>query len=140
MDSSEMGGKAFLAIAAAALTVIGVAALAAFFAARDEATVPQGEGPGEARAPGAQPAVKPGNVVLLHSDERLTSELRALAARIAGRPSAALEAAGQAVLVQRRPNLDVPVTAVTASRMLTAGGAGDPQLRSFIEYWLGRAP
>ena len=141
MGSSEMGAKAFLAIAAALLAVIGVAALAAFFASRDDATLPQGSSgvPGVVRAPGSQPEVRPGNVVLLHSDERLTSELRALAARTAGRPSPELEAAGQAVLVQRRPNLAAPVTAVTASRRLEATGADDPELRSFIEYWLGRA-
>ena len=136
--SSQMGAKAFLAIAAAVLAVIGVAAIAAIFAARDDATVPQQEGPGDARPPGARPAVKPGNVVLLYSDERLTRELRALAARIAGDPTPALVAAGQAVLPERRPNLAAPVTAITASRMLEAAGARDPRLRSFIEYWLGR--
>jgi hypothetical protein len=82
--------------------------------------------------------VRPGNVVLLHSDERLTRELRLLAERMAGPPDAALEAAGQAVLVQQRPNLGVPVTAVTATRMLEAAGPDDPALEAFIEYWLGR--
>lgn len=141
MGSSEMGAKAFLAIAAAVVAVIGVAALAAFFVSRDEATVPQqGEVPGVARAPGSRPAVKPGNILLLYSDERLTGELRALAARSAGEPSPALEAAGQAVLLERRPNLTAPVTAVTASRELEATAPEDPKLQSFIEYWLGRPP
>lgn len=140
MGSSDMGSKAVLAIAAVVLTVIGLAGLAAFFASRDEATVPQeGEGPGLERPANVQPQVKAGNVVLLHSDERLTSDLRALAARLAGEPSPALEAAGQAVIVQRRPNLRVPVTAVTATRRLEAQGPRDPALKSFIEYWLGRA-
>jgi hypothetical protein len=141
MGSSEIGAKAFLAIAATAVAVIGVAALAAFFVSRDDATVPQDDGgPGVARDANARPQVKPGNVVLLYSDERLTSDLRALAARIAGEPSAALRAAGQAVLVERRPNLTVPVTAVTATRRLRAAGPGDPALESFVEYWLGRGP
>jgi hypothetical protein len=141
MGSSEIGAKALLAIAAAVLGVIGVAALAAFFVSRDDATVPQQDaGPGVERAPGARPAVRPGNVVLLYSDERLTSDLRALAARTAGEPSPALEAAGQAVVLRRRPNLRTPVTAVTASRRLTATAADDPRLESFIEYWLGKAP
>jgi hypothetical protein len=140
MGSSEIGAKAFLAIAAMVLAVIGVAALAAFFVARDDSTIPQqGGGPGVVRKPGSQPAVKPGNVVLLYSDERLTSDLRALAARTAGAPSPALEAAGQAVLLERRPNLRLPVTAVTATRMLTAAGPDDQRLAAFIEYWLGRA-
>ena len=135
-----MGARAFLAIAATVVAVIGVAALAAFFVARDDATVPQDDAPGVQRPAGAQPAVKPGNVVLLYSDERLTSDLRAFAARIAGDPDPTLEAAGQAVLVQRRPNLRVPVTAVTTKRELQARGPADPALDEFVEYWLGRAP
>jgi hypothetical protein len=141
MGSSQMGAKACLAIVAATVAVIGVAALAAFFVSRDDATVPQGDGgPGVARETNADPQVKPGNVVLLYSDERLTSGVRALGRRIAGEPSAALQAAGQAALVQRRPNLTVPVTAVTASRRMEATGPDDPALESFVEYWLGRTP
>jgi len=135
MGSPQIGAKALLAIAATVLAVVGVAALAAFFVSRDDATVPQdADAPGTERASGAQPAVKPGNVVLLYSDERLTSDLRALAARTAGVPSAALEAAGQAVLVQRRPNRTVPVTAVTATHELAAVAPRDPKLAAFIEY------
>jgi len=141
MGSSQIGAKAFLAIAAAVVAVIGVAALAAFFVSRDDATVPQdAHGPGVERTANTQPQVRPGNVVLLYSDERLTRDVRAFAARIAGEPSAALQAAGQAVLVQRRPNLTVAVTAVTASRRLEATGPDDPALESFVEYWLGRTP
>ncbi len=141
MGSPQLGAKAFLAIAAIVLAVIGVAALAAFFVSRDDATLPQeGGGPGVERPIGADPRVEPGNVVLLYSDERLTSALRALAARTAGAPSAALAAAGQAVLLDRRPNLTVPVTAVTATRMLEATAPADRQLESFVEYWLGRTP
>jgi hypothetical protein len=135
-----MAGKALLALGTVVLTVLLVAAAAAFFVARDDATVPRTtqSGPGEARPAGATPTVRPGNVVLLHSDERLTRELRLFAERMAGPPDAALVAAGQAVLVQQRPNLDVPVTAVTATRMLEAEGADDPRLEQFVEYWLGR--
>ena len=99
----------------------------------------QVDGPGVARGANADPGVKPGNVVLRYSDERLTRDLQVLAARIAGEPSPALVAAGQAVLVQREPNLRVPVVALTATRRLQAGGPRDPALRSFVEYWLGRA-
>jgi len=137
-----MGARAFLALGAALLAVVGVAALTAFFVSRDDATVPQDSSnpsPGVARAAGTQPRVRAGNVMLLYSDERLTSGLRGLAGRTAGPPDPALEAAGQAVLVQRRPNLRVPVTAVTASRRLEASGPDDPALEAFIEYWLGRA-
>jgi len=136
-----MAGRALYVVGTIVLTVLLVAGAAAFFVSRDEPTVPRTSqsGPGEPRA-GAQPQVRvrPGNVGLLYSDERLTSQLRELAEQTAGPPDPALEAAGQAVLVQRRPNLDVPVTAVTATRILEAAGPDDPALRSFIEYWLGR--
>ncbi len=135
-----MAGKALYVIATIVLTVLLVAGAAAFFVSRDEATVPRpaDSGPGVARPASAEPTVRPGNVVLLHSDERLTRELRELAERIAGPPDAALQAAGQAVLVAQRPNLDVAVTAVTATRMLEATGPDDPALEAFVEYWLGR--
>ena len=84
-----------------------VAGAAAFFVvARRRDGPADDERPGRAsrarRAPTPDVRVRPGNVVLLHSDERLTLELRELAERIAGPPDEALEAAGQAVLVQQR--------------------------------------
>jgi hypothetical protein len=135
-----MAGKLLPALATIVLTVLLVAGAAAFFVSRDDATVPRttASGPGVARPAGAQPRVQPGNVVLLHSDERLTLDLRRLAERIAGPPDPALTDAGQAVLVQQRPNLRVAVTAVTATRMLEAAGPDDPALEQFVEYWLGR--
>ena len=135
-----MPGKAFAAIATILLTVLLVGGAAAFFVSRDDSTIPgtAQAGPGVARPAGAEPNVRPGNVVLLHSDERLTLDLRRLAERTAGPPDPTLTAAGQAVLVQQRPNLEAPVTAVTATRMLEASGPDDPALEQFVEYWLGR--
>ncbi|HEV2775238.1 MAG TPA: hypothetical protein VGV90_06585 [Solirubrobacteraceae bacterium] len=135
-----MAGKAIAALATVVLTVVLVAGAAAFFVSRDDATVPGAgqEGPGVARPAGAEPRVRPGNVMLLHSDERLTLDLRRLAERIAGPPDPALTEAGQAVLVRQRPNLQAAVTAVTATRMLEADGPDDPALEAFTEYWLGR--
>lgn len=140
MRSSGFGGTVAVTIGAALLAVVGVAALAAFFVSRDDATVPQDEGgPGIERASNRDPQVKPGNVVLLFSDERLTSDLRELAERTAGKPDPALEAAGQAVLLDRRPNMKVPVTAVTSKRLLQAAAPDDAKLQAFIEFWLGKA-
>ncbi len=139
-----MTGKALLTLATVALTLVLVGGVALFFMSRDDSTVPHdaSTGPGVARsgAVATEPKVKAGNVVLLHSDERLTRSLRDLAERIAGPSDPALVAAGQAVIEQQRPNLSVPVTAVTATRMLEASGPDDPVLQRFIEYWLGRAP
>jgi hypothetical protein len=135
-----MAGKVAAVVATIVLTVLLVAGAAAFFVSRDDATVPRTgkSGPGVARPAGAEPRVRPGNVVLLHSDERLTLDLQRLAERIAGPPDPALTQAGQAVLVQQLPNLTVPVTAVTATRTIEASGSGDPALEAFVEYWLGR--
>jgi len=135
-----MAGKALYVVGTLVLTVLLVVGAAAFFVSRDDATVPRTtqSGPGEPRPAGAEPKVRPGNIVLLHSDERLTRQLRELAERMAGPPDEALTAAGQAVLVQQRPNLDVAVTAVTATHMLPAPSPDDPALQAFIEYWLGR--
>lgn len=139
-----MAGKALLTLGTIVLTIVLVGAVALFFVSRDESTVPHdaSSGPGVARtgAVASEPKVRAGNVVLLHSDERLTKELRDLAGRIAGPSDPSLVAAGQAVVEQQFPNLSVPVTAVTATRMLEASSPGDPELERFIEYWLGREP
>lgn len=135
-----MPRNALLALAVLVAAVIGVAAVAAVLAARDDSTITRPAGPGVARPAGARPRVSAGNVVLLYSDERLTRRLRELAADVGGPPDRALVAAGQAVLVSRRPNLRVPVVAVTATRRLDAGGPDDPALRAFVEFWLGREP
>jgi len=135
-----MPRKAILALAVAVAAVVGVAGGAALLAARDDATVTRSAGPGVARAASATPHVDDGNVVLLYSDERLTRRLRELALDIAGPSDGPLVAAGQAVLVRRRPGLRVPVVAVSASRRLDASGPDDPALRTFVEYWLGREP
>ncbi len=134
-----MRAKALLALGATLLAVIGVAALAAFFVSRDDATVPRPDAvaPGAPRAPGSEPDVRPGNVVLLYGDERLTRRLEALAERSAGAPSPALAAAGQAVLVRLRTGLRSPVVAVSATHELEASSPDDPALRGFIEHWLG---
>jgi hypothetical protein len=141
-----MPRNAILALVVVLAAVVGIGAVVAVLAARDDSTVSSSGGPGVARSTAAtQPGlvaenqpVRPGNVLLFYSDERLTRGLRELAREIGGTPSAALEAAGQLVTVQRRPNQRVPVVALTATRRLEASGPDDPPLRAFIEYWLGR--
>jgi hypothetical protein len=133
-----MARKAVLALAVVAAAALGIFAIAALLASRDNSTVTPDAGPGVVRPAASRPVVAPGNVVLLYSDERLTSDLRALAADIGGPPDPALVAAGQAVVVRHRLNQRVPVIAVTAKRRLDASAPGDPALRAFAEYWLGR--
>jgi hypothetical protein len=135
-----MARNAILGLLVVVAAVLGIAVLAAVFAARDDATVAPSAGPGVARPAGATPRVAGGNVALLYSDERLTRRVRQLAVDIAGPANPSLVAAGQAVIVSRRPNIPVPVIAVSATRRLDASGPDDPALRGFIEYWLGREP
>ncbi|MEY2515561.1 MAG: hypothetical protein QOJ89_2919 [bacterium] len=121
------------------VAVAGVAGVVAILNARDDSTIgADAAGPGVQRAAGARPVVAPGNVVLLYSDERLTSALRSLALDTGGPATPAVRAAGQAVIVRRMADLRVPVVALTSKRRLDAGGPDDPQLRAFIEHWLGR--
>jgi hypothetical protein len=143
-----MRDRLIVGLVAVVAAAAGIAGVAALLASRDDSTVAKRGGPGVARttAPtqrglvGENQAIRPGNVVLFYSDERLTQGLRDLAREIGGTPSAALLAAGQVVTVQRRPNQRVGVIALTATRRLEANGPGDAALRAFIEYWLGRKP
>lgn len=129
-----------VAIGVLVVAAAGAVGVMVLLNARDDATVPRSEGPGVKRVRGARPAVAPGNVVLLYSDERLTAALRELALDTGGPATPELEAAGQAVLVVRQPGLRVAVVALTTDRRLDAGGPEDPRLRAFIEYWLGHRP
>ena len=91
------------------------------------------------RAPGRRRACRAPGQRRPAAQRRAPDVAAARARRAHGRPAGrGAAAAGQAVLVRQRPNLDVPVTAVTARRMVEASGPDDPALEAFIEYWLGR--
>jgi hypothetical protein len=129
---------ALLALVALVLAIAGVAAAFAFFSSKDDATVTRSGRLGSVRPAGDKPAVRDGNVLLLHLRRGEGRALRRLADDIAGPPNAQLEAAGQAVLVRRDATLAVPIVAVTATRRLEAERADDPALVRFVESWLGR--
>jgi hypothetical protein len=111
-----------------------------FFTTRDDATTsaPAAAAPGVTNAAPTpyDPDLRRGNVVLVAGPAQMDAA-RALAQDVAGPPDAALRAAGQAVLVRR--GAAAGVTAYAAGRRLTAAAASDPGLRTFVEYWLGRA-
>jgi hypothetical protein len=130
--------RAVIALAVLVLGAAGAIAALAVLNGRDDASVQRSTGPGDERGAGARPAVAPGNVLLLYSDERETAALRALALRTGGRETPALVGAGQAVIVRRRPGLRTPVLALSTHRRLDAAGPADPRLRTFVEYWLAR--
>jgi hypothetical protein len=131
-------GRPLLALGALVLAIAGVVAALQFFSSKDDATVTRSGGPGSARPAGDTPAVRDGNVLLLHRRPGDARALRALADDVAGPSSAKLQAAGQAVLVRRDPALAVPIIALTATRRIESQRADDPALVQFVEYWLGR--
>jgi hypothetical protein len=111
-----------------------------FFTARDDATtsVPEAAAPGQPfRGAAPLPAdLRRGNVVVV-ADAGNALGAKQVAADVAGPADPALRAAGQAVRVQRSRRAGV--TAYAEGRALTVSSAADPQLRAFLEYWLGRA-
>ncbi|QEC49097.1 hypothetical protein FSW04_16950 [Baekduia soli] len=116
-----------------------------FFTTRDDATTSAPVAPAE---PGtALTAATPydrdlrlGNVVLAAAPAQFAAA-HALADDLAGRPTAALRRAGQAVLVRHAPDgAAAPgITAYARGRTAQADAATDPGLRTFVDYWLGRA-
>jgi hypothetical protein len=84
-------------------------------------------------------ALELGNVVLSYGDSRLAPALRALARDVAGPFSSALAAAGQAVILDRRRSTGGQgVTASAWRHLLRVASPSDPELRRFVEFWLGR--
>lgn len=78
-----------------------------------------------------------GDVVVMYGTRRPPDALRQLAGTVAAPFSPALAAAGQAVILARRPGTR-GLLAVAWTRIISARSASEPQLRSFILLWLGR--
>jgi hypothetical protein len=78
-----------------------------------------------------------GDVILFYGGARPPSELRAVQDDISGPFDAEVAAAGQQVILARRPGTD-GVVAAAWRRLLRAPDAGDPRLRTFAEAWIGR--
>jgi hypothetical protein len=133
--------RAGLLALAVLVALAGVVGLVAFLQSRDESTVDQSEAsaPGVADPALTQRTLAQGNVILTYRQRGQREQLRALAEEIAGPPDQALVHAGQAVLVQARPSGGGGVVAQAFERRFETATAGDPQLRDFVEYWLGRA-
>ena len=81
-------------------------------------------------------ALELGNVVVMYGTRRPPRDLRRLAASIAAPFTPALAAAGQAVILARRPGTR-GLLALAWTRLLHVRSAADHQLRSFILLWLG---
>ena len=133
--------RSVVAVLTVAVALAGTVGLIAFFQSRDDANMSSGAtaAPGQAAPEENDPRLASGNVILTYRRAEDGAVLRALAEETAGPPDPALEEAGAAVIVLRRPNQSAgPVVAHAVGRRLVTQAADDPQLRQFIEYWLGR--
>jgi len=81
-------------------------------------------------------ALESGNVVIVTAGGP-QAEVRALAREVAGPFTPELAAAGQTVLLTARPGTE-GVTALAWRHMQQVDQPGDPRLREFVEFWLGR--
>jgi hypothetical protein len=82
-------------------------------------------------------ALELGDVILFYDASTPPAALRSLQRDVSGPFDAEVAAAGQQVILARRPGTS-GVTAAAWRRLLRAGGASDPQLRAFAEAWIGR--
>lgn len=146
MTGAGTGARVLRGGAVAVLVLAGLALALWFFTAQDDATTraPDAAVPGTAAADPPQWAqeLRGGNLVISVTDATTAADARALARDVAGTPSdsADLRAAGQSIRVARVLGpLDATVVAYAHDRAIAVDAVGDPQLKSFLEYWLGRA-
>ena len=142
-------------LAGAVLVLALVAGGVLFFQSRDAPEVAPAAGPGEpapsrcpSRAAGTprdaralspdqlDDALAAGNVVLTYGNARAPAALRRLQREVSGRYDAEVAAAGQAVVLARRPGTRGTV-ALAWQRRLEVPGPRDPRLGEFIDAWLG---
>lgn len=81
-------------------------------------------------------ALAAGNVVLMYGTDRPPPDLLRLADNVGAPFTPALAAGGQAVILARRPGTD-GILALAWTRLIHVRSGSDPQLRSFVLFWLG---
>jgi Protein of unknown function (DUF3105) len=82
-------------------------------------------------------ALEEGDVVIMYGTRTPPPGLEAFAHDVAGPFTPALAAAGQAVILARRP-LTRGLIGLAWAHLVSVSAADDPLLRSFTQYWLGR--
>jgi hypothetical protein len=82
-------------------------------------------------------ALAAGDVVILYGGPRPPAGLPTLAGALAPGFTPALAAAGQAVILGRRPGT-TGLIGVAWAHLIRVPDAGDPRLREFAAFWLGR--
>jgi hypothetical protein len=84
-------------------------------------------------------ALQLGNIVIFYDGAKAPDALVALQEEVSGAFDPELAAAGQAVILARRPGVG-GIVALAWRRRLNASGPDDPKLREFAEAWLGQGP
>ncbi len=82
-------------------------------------------------------ALSLGNVIFGYGERTPPPALVSLAAAVAGNFTPALARAGQAVILARMPGRG-GIVGLAWTHMIRAASPGDPRLRAFAVYWLGR--
>ena len=82
-------------------------------------------------------ALEVGDVVIMYGSRTPPAGLKALAGDVGAPFSPALAAAGQAVILARRPGT-TGLIGLAWTHMLRVSTANDPPLRTFAQAWLGR--
>jgi len=82
-------------------------------------------------------ALEQGNVVLVYGSRDFEPRLRGIQEEVAGPFDPSLAAAGQAVILDYRPETG-GVVALAWRRMLRTSAADDPKLQQFADAWLGK--
>jgi hypothetical protein len=82
-------------------------------------------------------ALARGDVVLMYGTRTAPAGLQALATAIAGPFTPSLAAAGQAVILARRPGTP-DLVGLAWTHMVHVSTPGDSLLRQFAQFWLGR--
>jgi len=82
-------------------------------------------------------ALERGNVVVFFDSPRAGRALRALQRELTGPYDPAVAAAGQALILARRPDTK-GVIAAAWRHLLSVRSPRDPQLTAFAQYWIGR--
>ena len=82
-------------------------------------------------------ALEQGNVVVMYGTRTPPGGLEAFAREVAGPFTPSLAAAGQAVILARRPGIR-GLVGLAWAHLVSVSAAEDPLLKSFTQYWLGR--
>ena len=131
--------RALIVLAGLAVSGAGLLLLLGVFSDPEKATTDVGVPPGvavPAQAGALGALLRPGNLVLAYRDPPDAAAARRAAAALAGAPTPALVAAGQAIVVRRRAQ-GARFTALAWKRAVGVASLRDPRLAAFVDRWLG---